>query len=317
MRFPGFLRGTSAALVVLSAALVPALACARAAFAPALAGAQSKTNQYGNPERMVAAPTKAAIDVRDLQSRLYVFADDSMLGRQIGRVGNKKGTDYIAAEVQRLGLLPAGDNGSYFQVLPYHVRKFTSHSRMTVNGNPLEWNAEWVAVPGTRQPRAVTTAEAIFGGTAGDTSTQISAAQAAGKFVVLRHNPNATTVTGGRGGAGFGGQATNRFPDAVAVATIDLDALTPAQRIALNEPTGAGSALPPRTGGGGGRGGAGGANAPVDSIALLKSQLAALTPQAVIRLTTAAANRLFPQGNVDALTAGAKGGNVTASLEFV
>ena len=30
--------------------------------------------------------------MRDLQIRLYQFADDSMQGRQVGRVGNKKGT---------------------------------------------------------------------------------------------------------------------------------------------------------------------------------------------------------------------------------
>ncbi|MEO7521910.1 MAG: M28 family peptidase, partial [Gemmatimonas sp.] len=134
--------------------------------------------------------------------------------------------------------------------------------------------------------------------------------------------PSDNQGRGGRGGAGggggFGAPAPNRFADAVAVATVDLDALTPTQRMLINEPTIAGSALPPRAGGGGGgRGGAPNANAPVDSLALLKAQLAAFTPQTVIRLTTAAANRLFPQGNVDALAAGAKGGNVTASLEFV
>ncbi len=58
--------------------------------------------------------------MRDLQIRLYQFSDDSMQGRQVGRVGNMKGTNYIAAEVKRLGLVPAGDNGTFFQVLPYH-----------------------------------------------------------------------------------------------------------------------------------------------------------------------------------------------------
>lgn len=48
-----------------------------------------------------------------------------MQGRQVGRVGNMKGTDYIAAELKRLGIAPAGNNGSYFQVLPYHLRHFT------------------------------------------------------------------------------------------------------------------------------------------------------------------------------------------------
>ena len=78
-----------------------------------------KLNKYGNPPTVTPAPTTAAITVRDLQIRLYQFADDSMQGRQVGRIGNMKGTNYIAAEVKRLGLQPAGDNGTYFQVLPY------------------------------------------------------------------------------------------------------------------------------------------------------------------------------------------------------
>ncbi|MBL0171119.1 MAG: M28 family peptidase [Gemmatimonadaceae bacterium] len=302
--------------------------------APALSHAQAaaksagKLNHYGNPARVTPAPTKAAIDVRDLQIRLYQFADDSMMGRQVGRLGNKKGTDYIAAEVKRLGLLPAGDNGTYFQVLPYHLKKFTDHSRVTVDGNPLAWNVDVVAIPGARAPRAFANAEVIFGGTAGDTTSQISAAQAAGKFVVLlpaagsrgAGGPQGPQAFGGPGGpgGGRGGQAPapNRFADAAAVATIDLDNLTPAQRVALNEPTVASQGAGGRGGPpGGGRGGA--APAPVDSIALLKAQLAALQPQAALRITKAAAARLFARTTFDGVAVGAKGGVVNASLDYV
>jgi hypothetical protein len=51
----------------------------------------------------------------DLRSRLYIYADDSMMGREAGTIGNFKGTRYIAAEAARIGLEPAGDNGGYFQ----------------------------------------------------------------------------------------------------------------------------------------------------------------------------------------------------------
>ncbi len=286
--------------------------------APFLASAQApRTNRYGNPPTVRPAPTAAAITPRDLQIRLYQFADDSMQGRQVGRAGNKKGTDYIAAEAKRLGLIPMGDNGTYFQVLPYHVRKFTSSSRLTVNGNPLAWNADFVAIPGQRAPRAISNVEVIFGGTAGDTTTQISAADAAGKLVVLLPAP-------GRRGAGqapaqqaFGGRpggpaAANRFADAIAVATVDLDDLTPAQRVALNEPTVA-SQL------GGGRGGPPGAapQAPVDSVALLRTQLMALQPQATLRITRDAAARLFGRPRFENVAAGTRGGTVNASLDFV
>src|SRR5674476_1387862 len=185
---------------------------------------------------MSPAKTTSAINERDLQIRLYQFADDSMQGRQVGRIGNMKGTGMIAAEVKRLGLVPAGDDGTYFQVLPYHTKKFTSHSRLTANGNPLTWMQDWVAVAGARAPRPINNAAVIFGGVTGDTLKQITAAQAAGKFVVLLPAaPQAAPAVsggggGGGGGGGFGSFAPSRFADAVALATVDLDALTPAQR---------------------------------------------------------------------------------------
>ncbi|MBC8086009.1 MAG: hypothetical protein H7Z40_01990, partial [Phycisphaerae bacterium] len=157
------------------------------AASTAVAQTGARTNVYGNPQTLKASPTSAAIDEKDLKTRLYQFADDSMMGRQIGRVGNYKGTTYIANEVKRLGLLPGGVNGTYFQILPYHIRKFTSNSRLTVDGNPLSWNEEWLATPAglTRVPAGLRAAEVVFGGVAGDTSAQISAAQANGKVVVL------------------------------------------------------------------------------------------------------------------------------------
>jgi hypothetical protein len=285
-----------------------------ALLAPAVAGAQAPaTNRYGNPQRVKPAPTSSAIDVRDLQIRLYQFADDSMQGRQVGRLGNKKGTDYIAAEVKKLGLLPGGDNGTYFQNLPFHIRKFTDHSRVTVDGNPVAWNVDVVAVPAQRAPRPITDVPVIFGGTMGDTTTQISAADAAGKIVVVLPAPQTARPAGAPGfGGGRGGVAPtpSRFANAIAIATIDLDALTPAQRAAINEPTVASQIAPPRGAPAGGRGGA----VPVDSLTLLKQQF--LAP-ATLRLTKAGAAQLFARDNIDGLAPGSKGGVVTATLDFV
>jgi hypothetical protein len=291
---------------------------------PGLAHAQAaKLNQYGNPARVAPAPTAASITPRDLQIRLYQFADDSMQGRQVGRIGNYKGTTMIAAEVKRLGLVPAGDNGTYFQVLPYHVKKYTDHSRLSVEGNPLRWEQDWVAVPGARAPRPIDTAQVIFGGTEGDTTKQITAAQAAGKFVVLLPAPPAPPGAGrgGRGGGGgrggFFGLGASRFADAVAVATVDLDGLSTVARRAINVPTVATQGAPAVGGGGrGGRGGRGGNAPPVDSMTQLRQTIAQLMPQATIRLTRAAAASLFGR-SVDGLQLGATGGKVTASLDYV
>ena len=296
----------------------------------ASAQTRAKLNRYGNPEKLAPSPTAAAITEQDLQTRLYQFADDSMLGRQVGRLGNFKGTNYIASELQRLGVVPAGDNETYFQTLPYHFHQYTNHSRLTADGNPLAWETDWIAIPGARAPRPILNAAVIYGGVEGDTTQQISADKAAGKFVVLAAAPpagragrggarGAAPPAAGRGGGrgGFGG-APSRFADAVAVATVDLDALNEGARAGLAAPAVATlSAAGGRGGGGAGRGGRGGATAPVDSLTLLKQQIGQLAPQATLRLTKAAAQKFFGGRKFETLTPGTAGGTVTAALDFV
>lgn len=204
----------------------------------ATASAQTPLNQYGYPEKHTPKPTSAAITPGDLMTRLYIFADDSMQGRQAGRVGNMKGTDYIAGELKRLGIEPGGEHGGYFQTLPYMQRKFTDKSTLTVNGKPLRFNADFVPLPAgvMARPAAIRGVKAIYGGVAGDTTTMISAEQARGNFVILAAALPTATAVGGRGGFNRGPSWMARFGEAAAVATVNLDELAPASRAALNEP---------------------------------------------------------------------------------
>jgi hypothetical protein len=288
----------------------------------ASAQSRAKLNRYGNPEKLAPTPTTGAITEQDLQTRLYQFADDSMLGRQVGRIGNFKGTNYIAAELKRLGIVPAGDNESYFQNLPYHFHQFTNHSRLTVDGNPLTWETDWIAIPGARAPRPIVNVPVVYGGVEGDTAHQIGAMRAAGNFVVLAAAPPAGRAAGrGRGGApaaaGRGGfaPAPSRFADAVAVATVDLDALNEGARAVLAAP--AVATLSATGGRGGGRGRGNAAAPPPDSVTLLRQQVAQLAPPATLRLTKAAAQKMFGGRKFEALTPGTAGGTVTAALDYV
>jgi hypothetical protein len=77
-----------------------------------------------------AMRTSASITPADLRTRLYVYADDSMLGREAGTIGNYKATAYIAAEAARLHLEPAGDSGTYFQNI------HSTSTRFPPGGNP-------------------------------------------------------------------------------------------------------------------------------------------------------------------------------------
>jgi hypothetical protein len=138
------------------------------------------------PLKRAAQPTSAAISAGDLMSRLYVFADDSMMGREAGTPGHMKGTAYIAAEARRIGLVPAGDNGTYFQDVPFISRRFASSTLLTVDGGALAGFTDVIATPfrgaGARSLDGV---QAIYGGVAGDTVNALTAEQATGKLVVL------------------------------------------------------------------------------------------------------------------------------------
>ncbi len=141
------------------------------------------------PLKYTARPTSPAITPADLMSRLYVFADDSMLGRQVGFEGNLKGTQYIADEARKIGLLPAGDNGTYFQDLPVYARVLDRNSTITVDGKTLVAGRDFVA-SGT--PISATSGQVIYGGVEADTLNILDSAAVAGKIVVL--SPSQGTV---------------------------------------------------------------------------------------------------------------------------
>jgi len=60
----------------------------------------------------------SSITAADVVRRIGILADDSMLGRATPSPQLDKVAAYIAAEFQRLGLKPAGDNGGYQQRYP-------------------------------------------------------------------------------------------------------------------------------------------------------------------------------------------------------
>src|SRR5690242_19458497 len=68
------------------------LAAFIAALAPAVLASQSSKPL---PLKYVGPPTVPAITAGDLMTRLYAFADDSMMGRVIGTEFNNRATAYI------------------------------------------------------------------------------------------------------------------------------------------------------------------------------------------------------------------------------
>ncbi len=139
------------------------------------------------PRTHVPQPTVAAITPADLMTRLYIFADDSMQGRETSTDGNMRGLRYIEGELKRLGLTPMGDKGGFLQEVPLVKRGWTATFTASVDGTVL---APWVDVVPlplrAATPRNVNGATVIYGGTVEEATMSITADQAAGKIVVLK-----------------------------------------------------------------------------------------------------------------------------------
>ncbi len=69
-----------------------------------------------------AGATRSEISAEDLRLRIGLLAHDSMRGRETGTREKELAGDYLAAEAERLGLVPGGDNGTFFQAVPLERR---------------------------------------------------------------------------------------------------------------------------------------------------------------------------------------------------
>src|SRR5262245_35262888 len=97
----------------------PRSCCLAGALLSAVAGCGgTRTPESTGRQPAPSGGTVEAITAADLKARISIFADDSMLGRRAGTLGNVRGNAYIASELTRLGLKPAGDSGSFLQRVP-------------------------------------------------------------------------------------------------------------------------------------------------------------------------------------------------------
>ena len=149
------------------------------------------------PRTWAPRPTVTAITANDLRTRLYQFADDSMKGRRIGEPGNFMGTTYIANEFKRLGLKPAGENGTYFQDLPFGPIGYDSAtSRLIAAGAPLG-RTDWIPLaPSTSVSGKADLANVptVFAGRWGDTAVVLDPEKFRGKVAVFLATPAAAGI---------------------------------------------------------------------------------------------------------------------------
>ena len=158
-----------------------------------------------------------------MMTRLYILADDSMMGRSAATAYNAKGALYIEREVKRLGLEPAGDNGTYVQ-FPLEQRELDPATSLLVDGKPLTIWKDFAPRDQGAGARAFDSAAVVYAGSLGNPQGLLPAAAVAGKVAL---------VTVGRDSAGRPNfnvnraQLTARFLEAAAIAVVSLDYVPP------------------------------------------------------------------------------------------
>ncbi len=222
--------------------MTPRLRCllpALLACLPAAAAAQTTgTDQWSmllRPRTHTPEPTTDSITAADLRTRLFLFSDDSMQGRFIGSKGNAEGVEYIAHAFQDFGLQPAGDNGTFFQTVPFLAEEFDTTATIAVNDVALVSGTDYlVRLPLPGHPlRAVDEKQVIFAGDWADSLHRLPQQMAAGRIVVLwssasipqnpPHIPNRQQVSA-------------YFSDAAAIVVAGLDSIPADQIASFNQP---------------------------------------------------------------------------------
>jgi hypothetical protein len=192
------------------------------ALAAALAGVPLAAQQAPLPLKHAPAPTVPAITANDLMSRLYVFADDSMRGREAGTPDNLRGTAYIERELRRMGLTPAGDDGTFFQDVPLIRRVLDDSAKLSVDGAALDPRTDVLPRDQGNAARSLEGVQAVYGGTWGMSATLLDASRTVGKLVVLG-------IPRGRDGNPVWPVSRNavvgRYPAAAGIAYASLDAI--------------------------------------------------------------------------------------------
>ena len=192
------------------------------------------------PLKHVPEPTTADITPSDLMTRLYIYADDSLMGREVGTPYHLKATAYIEREVRRLGLTPAGDSGTYFQNIPVFNETVSDAPALGIDGRSFRGLTDFIprdnAVFGA-PVRSLDGVPVVYGGVyspGGDTSSMLSPMAVMGKFVVI-------SVPNGPDGKPLWGnnrqQLTARYIMSAGIGVVSLDAIPESEKPTILAPT--------------------------------------------------------------------------------
>jgi hypothetical protein len=80
----------------------------------------------------------------EIKDDLFTLAGDAMRGREGGTLDELTASVWVAERARAAGLLPAGDNGTYFQFFPLERFRVSASSLVAIDGKPLRLGADVV-----------------------------------------------------------------------------------------------------------------------------------------------------------------------------
>jgi Zn-dependent M28 family amino/carboxypeptidase len=91
----------------------------------ALAAALAAQSPFAKPHELPADRKggAATVSVEDCKKWLYTLASPEFEGRQTGQPGFQKAAEFVSAHFQKLGLVAMGENGTFYQTVPWSVSK--------------------------------------------------------------------------------------------------------------------------------------------------------------------------------------------------
>jgi Zn-dependent M28 family amino/carboxypeptidase len=111
-----------------------------------------------------------SIDAEKIRATVKYLSDDALEGRGTGQKGGDKAADWIAAQFKSYGLLPDGDNGTYFQSVNFYGvttdGKQTQFAFVPKSGNEiaLKFADDYVATDQTHSEKSEINAPIVYVG---------------------------------------------------------------------------------------------------------------------------------------------------------
>jgi Zn-dependent M28 family amino/carboxypeptidase len=136
-----------------------------------VAVAAQNTSHVGAPAASTAQQAAMnSIDAEKIRATVKYLSDDALEGRGTGQKGGDKAADWIAAQFKSYGLLPAGDNGTYFQSVNFYGvttdSKQTQFAFVPKSGNEiaLKFADDYVATDQTHSEKSEINAPIVYVG---------------------------------------------------------------------------------------------------------------------------------------------------------